>query len=71
MVGIGILSLSKVLYAYLPICCVINMAIATVKITDRNFRITIPEDVREAEKIEVGDIIQIDVSKITPKEEEK
>lgn len=42
----------------------INMAIATVKITDKNFRITIPEDVRAAEKIKVGDIIQIDVNRV-------
>jgi bifunctional DNA-binding transcriptional regulator/antitoxin component of YhaV-PrlF toxin-antitoxin module len=40
------------------------MAKTTVIIKDKNFRIVIPEAVRIAEKLEVGDVIEIDVKKI-------
>lgn len=33
-------------------------------IIDKNFRMTIPEDIREAEGIQQGDFIQIDIKKI-------
>lgn len=40
------------------------MATGIVRVTDRNFRITIPEDIREVEDINQGDYIQIDVIKL-------
>lgn len=40
------------------------MAKATILIKDKNFRIVIPEAVRMVERLEVGDIIEIDVKKI-------
>lgn len=40
------------------------MARTTVVIKDKNFRIVIPEAVRIAENLEVGDVIEIDVKKI-------
>lgn len=43
------------------------MAITTITITDRNFRITIPEDVRIAEGLRVGDTVQLDVTRIERK----
>ncbi len=42
------------------------MAKATILIKDKNFRIVIPEAVRMAERLEVGDIIEIDIQKIKP-----
>ncbi len=45
------------------------MAKTTIIIKDKNFRITIPEEIRIAEGIKQGDIIEIDVKKIEkPKE---
>lgn len=40
------------------------MTIAVVRVTDRNFRITIPEEIRTLENINQGDYIQIDVVKM-------
>jgi len=40
------------------------MTIAVVRVTDRNFRITIPEEIRLLENINQGDYIQIDVVKM-------
>ena len=39
------------------------MAKSTIIITDKNFRITIPYELRLAENLNVGDIIEIDVIK--------
>ncbi len=39
------------------------MAKSTLTITDRNFRITIPHDVRIAENLKHGDVIEIDIIK--------
>lgn len=45
------------------------MVRTTVIVKDKNFRITIPEEVRLAEGIKQGDIIEIDVKKVEkPKE---
>lgn len=41
------------------------MAKSTLIITDKNFRITIPYEIRLAEKLNLGDIIEIDVVKYT------
>lgn len=40
------------------------MTTGIVRITDKNFRITIPEDIREVENLKQGDYIQIDVIKL-------
>jgi bifunctional DNA-binding transcriptional regulator/antitoxin component of YhaV-PrlF toxin-antitoxin module len=40
------------------------MAKATIVIKDKNFRIVIPEAIRIIEKLNVGDVIEIDVKKI-------
>ena len=40
------------------------MARTTLIIKDKNFRITIPEEIRIAEGIRQGDIIEIDVKKL-------
>ena len=40
------------------------MTIGIVHVTDKNFRITIPEEIRELEGINQGDYIQIDVTKL-------
>ena len=40
------------------------MTIGIVHVTDKNFRITIPEEIRELEGINQGDYIQIDVKKL-------
>ena len=40
------------------------MTIAVVRVTDRNFGITIPEEIRLLENINQGDYIQIDVVKM-------
>ncbi len=40
------------------------MAKTTIVIKDKNFRIVIPEAVRIAENLQVGDVIEIDVKKI-------
>ncbi len=40
------------------------MTKATILIKDKNFRIVIPEAVRIAEELKVGDIIEIDIRKI-------
>ena len=40
------------------------MTIAVVRVTDRNFRITIPEEIRELENIKQGDYIQMDIIKM-------
>jgi bifunctional DNA-binding transcriptional regulator/antitoxin component of YhaV-PrlF toxin-antitoxin module len=40
------------------------MAKTTIVIKDKNFRIVIPEAIRAAEKLEIGDIIEIDIRKI-------
>jgi len=39
------------------------MAKSTIIITDKNFKITIPYELRLAENLNVGDIIEIDVIK--------
>ncbi len=39
------------------------MAKSTIKLTDKNFRITIPYDTRLAENLKIGDIIEIDIFK--------
>ncbi len=45
------------------------MTKTTIIVTDKNFRITIPEELRTAERINQGDIIEIDVKNIgKPKE---
>jgi bifunctional DNA-binding transcriptional regulator/antitoxin component of YhaV-PrlF toxin-antitoxin module len=43
------------------------MTKATVEITDKNFRITIPEAVRKQEGIVQGDIIELDIIKLVKK----
>ena len=40
------------------------MAKTTILIKDKNFRIVIPEAVRIAENLQVGDVIEIDIRKI-------
>ncbi|MDO8726626.1 MAG: hypothetical protein Q7J35_11215 [Candidatus Methanoperedens sp.] len=40
------------------------MAKTTILIKDKNFRIVIPEAVRKAEKLEINDIVEIDIRKI-------
>ena len=40
------------------------MAKTTVVINDTNFRIVIPKAIRAAEKLELGDIIEMDIRKI-------
>lgn len=42
------------------------MTKATIEIKDKNFRIVLPVGVRKAEKLNVGDFIEIDVRKIEP-----
>jgi len=37
------------------------------KITDKQFRIVIPIDIRELEKIELNDFIKVTIEKITTK----
>jgi hypothetical protein len=39
------------------------MAKDTITIKDKNFRITLSEGVRNAEQLEIGDTIEIDVKK--------
>ena len=46
------------------------MAKTTIIIKDKNFRIVIPEGVRIAEELEVGDIIEIDIKKYINKKSE-
>ena len=46
------------------------MAKTTIIIKDKNFRIVIPEGVRIAEELEVGDIIEIDIKKYINKQTE-
>ncbi len=43
------------------------MARTTLIVKDKNFRITIPEEIRIAEGIKQGDIIEIDVRKLEKK----
>lgn len=43
------------------------MARTTLIVKDKNFRITIPEEIRIAEGIQQGDIIEIDVKKLEKK----
>ncbi len=43
------------------------MTTGIVHITDKNFRITIPEDIREVENIKQGDFIQLDIIKLDVK----
>jgi len=40
------------------------MARTTIILKDKNFRITIPEEIRIAEGLNHGDIIEIDVKKL-------
>lgn len=40
------------------------MAKTTIVLKDKNFRIVIPEAVRIAENLNVGDVIEIDIRKI-------
>ncbi len=40
------------------------MAKTTLVIKDKNFRIVIPEAIRMAEKLNVGDVIEIDIKKV-------
>ncbi len=40
------------------------MTTGIVHITDKNFRITIPEEIREVENLKPGDYIQIEVTKL-------
>lgn len=42
----------------------LSMARTTLIVKDKNFRITIPEEIRIAEGIKQGDIIEIDVRRI-------
>ena len=44
-----------------------NMTKATIEITDKNFRITIPEVIRKQEGITHGDIVEIDITKLVKK----
>lgn len=46
------------------------MARSTAIITDRNFRITIPYEIRIAEDLKHGDIIEIDIVKYSGLEKE-
>jgi len=46
------------------------MAISTVIITDRNFRITIPYEIRIAENLKIGDIIEINIVKYSSTHDE-
>ena len=46
------------------------MAKTTIIIKDKNFRIVIPEGVRIAEQLDVGDIIEIDIKKYINKQTE-
>ncbi|MDD3813275.1 MAG: hypothetical protein PHZ02_01405 [Desulfocapsaceae bacterium] len=46
------------------------MASSVVHITDKNFRVTIPEDIRVIENLKQGDFIQIDIQKIDIPENE-
>ncbi len=39
------------------------MAKSTIILTDKNFRVTIPYEIRLAENLNIGDIIEIDVIK--------
>lgn len=43
------------------------MAITTITIRDRNFRITIPEEVRDAEGLRVGDQVQAEFIRLERK----
>lgn len=45
------------------------MARTTLIVTDKNFRITIPEEVRVAEGIRQGDIIEVDVKNLGKQED--
>ena len=40
------------------------MAKATIELKDKNFRIVLPEAVRKAENLQVGDFIEIEVKKL-------
>ncbi len=40
------------------------MAKTTIVIKDKNFRIVIPEAVRIAENLQVGDVVELEVKKI-------
>jgi bifunctional DNA-binding transcriptional regulator/antitoxin component of YhaV-PrlF toxin-antitoxin module len=40
------------------------MAKTTIVIKDKNFRIVIPEAVRIAENLQVGDVVEIEVKKL-------
>lgn len=40
------------------------MTIGIVRMTDKNFRITIPEEIRKVEDIKQGDYIQVDIVKM-------
>ena len=40
------------------------MAKTTIVIKDKNFRIVIPEAVRIAENLQVGDVIEVDIKKM-------
>lgn len=51
------------LYGYIRL----NVAVFTVVVKDKNFRITIPEGARLAEDIKVMDIIEVKVKNITKK----
>lgn len=44
------------------------MAIGIAKITDKNFRITIPEEIRDIEGLKQGDYVQIEIIKVDLKE---
>jgi len=46
------------------------MAIGVVRVTDKNFRITIPEEIRKVEDIKQGDYIQVDIVKMHLKNQE-
>ena len=46
------------------------MAIGIVRVTDKNFRITIPEEIRKVEDIKQGDYIQVDIVKMHLKNSE-
>lgn len=45
------------------------MTKATIIVTDKNFRVTIPEEIRIAEGIRQGDIIEVDIKAIRKQED--
>lgn len=40
------------------------MAKTTVQVSDKKFRVVIPQDIRSLEGIDLGDFIEIDIKKI-------